>query len=235
MRLALASDVHGQWAALNYPPADALVLPGDLLRSVYGPAQPELEAEHQLEELVQFNSFMGGLKDTVGYKEIVVVGGNHDYVFERREAACRKVLTHAIMLQDEAIEIGGLKFYGSPWTPWFFAWAFNFPRPVENPARARAHARECWGKIPADTDVLITHGPPYRIRDEVERGPAGCKYLAERLPALKKLKLHVFGHIHPGAGEEVRKIAGRSVRFVNAAILNDAYTITNEIQVVEVA
>jgi Icc-related predicted phosphoesterase len=235
MRLALASDVHGQWKALSYPEADVLVLPGDLLRSVYGPAQPELEAEHQVVELVAFNSFLGQLKETRGYKQVVVVAGNHDYAFERREAACRAALTHAILLQNEATEIGGLKFYGSPWTPWFFAWAFNFPRPVENPAKARAHARSCWEKIPADTEVLITHGPPYGIRDEVERGSVGCKYLAERLPALKKLKLHAFGHIHPGAGEEVRKIAGRSVRFVNAAILNDAYTIANEIQVVEVA
>lgn len=235
MRLALASDIHGQWDALNYPKADGLVLAGDLLRSVYGPAQPELEAEHQVVELAQFNEFLGDLKHSVGYKFVVVVGGNHDYAFERREADCRKALTHAVVLQDEAAEIDGLKFYGSPWTPWFFAWAFNFPRPVENPARARAHARRCWEKIPADTDVLVTHGPPYGIRDEVERGPVGCKYLTERLPALKKLKLHVFGHIHPGAGEEVRKIAGRGVQFVNAAILNDAYTITNEIQVVEVA
>ena len=37
-------------------------------------------------------------------------------------------LTNCIYLQDTAINLYGLKFYGTPWQPEFGGWAFNLPR-----------------------------------------------------------------------------------------------------------
>ena len=74
--------------------------------------------------------------------------------------------------------------------------------------------------IPEHLDVLITHGPPLGILDETapQTLHLGC---AELLDAVwsKKPKVHLFGHIHGGAGELERD----GIRFVNAAYLNERY------------
>lgn len=64
----------------------------------------------------------------------------------------RQYLTNCIYLEDNAVELYGLKFYGTPWQPEFCRWAFNLPR-------GKA-CLEKWDLIPEDCDVLITHTPP---------------------------------------------------------------------------
>ena len=58
-----------------------------------------------------------------------------------------------------------------------------------------------WAKIPMQTDVLLTHGPPFKILDYVNSSKehVGCMRLKDRVTALSRdgdLKLHVFGHVH---------------------------------------
>lgn len=58
--------------------------------------------------------------------------------------------------------------------------------------------RHPWkGRVPMDTDVLVTHTPPKFHRDLA----LGCPGLLEEVWRVKP-KLHVFGHIHWGAGQE---------------------------------
>lgn len=81
-------------------------------------------------------------------------------------------------------------------------------------------ATRYWDSIPEHLDVLITHGAPLGILDQVAPHTVhlGC---AERLDAVrsKKPKVHLFGHIHGGASEVERD----GIRFVNAAYLNERY------------
>ena len=57
-----------------------------------------------------------------------------------------------------------------------------------------------WKLIPDDTDILVTHGPPYKILDKTDSGEEpGCKLLANRV-AVVKPKVHIFGHIHESYG-----------------------------------
>jgi len=85
-----------------------------------------------------------------------------------------------------------VKFYGSPWQPWFYDWAFNLERGAEIRAK--------WDLIPEVIDVLITHGPPFGIGDLTARGDkAGCQDLLEVLERIKP-RVHIFGHIHEGYG-----------------------------------
>jgi Icc-related predicted phosphoesterase len=69
-------------------------------------------------------------------------------------------------------------------------------------------------------DVLITHGPPLRILHQTAPQMVHLK-CAELLDAVrsKKPKVHLFGHIHGGAGE----VECDGIRFVNAAYLNERY------------
>ena len=81
-------------------------------------------------------------------------------------------------------------------------------------------AKRYWDQIPYGLDVLITHGPPFGILDQVAPGGEhlGCAELLESVEQ-KKPKVHLFGHIHGGAGTFERG----ATHFVNAAYLNEQY------------
>ena len=207
-RIVCISDTHNQNGKLNIPDGDILIHAGDAL----------MAGNHI--ELVRFNSWFSALK----HKVKIFVAGNHDRIFEDSPAEAKALLDDSIIyLQDESVEVCGLKFYGSPWTPIFYDWAFNLERGEEMAKR--------WRQIPDDTDILITHGPPRGINDVVrgENGTIrneGCDELLERINELKllrRLKLHVFGHIHEGYG-----IINRDeVVFVNASICKENYKPVN--------
>jgi Icc-related predicted phosphoesterase len=56
-----------------------------------------------------------------------------------------------------------------------------------------------WNQIPDDTDVLITHGPPYGYGDCVHHDyNVGCRDLLDTVKFRVKPQYHIFGHIHEG-------------------------------------
>ena len=88
---------------------------------------------------------------------------------------------------------------------------------MRTPEKIQPH----WEAIPDDTDVLITHGPPFGILDYVEyggQGSVGCPHLMDRVHQIKP-KYHIFGHIHDMYG--IKEIEG--VTHINASVLNDRY------------
>jgi Icc-related predicted phosphoesterase len=117
------------------------------------------------------------------------------------------------------LTIEGLKIWGSPITPWFYGdrWAFNKHRGEE--------INNVWNTIPNDTDVIITHGPPAKIRDFIpsSREYVGCSDLLHRIQVIQP-KLVCFGHIHEGYG--LHKID--ETTFVNASICDANYDPTNK-------
>lgn len=164
-------------------------------------------------ELSQVEDFAKFVKK-LDYKYKIVIAGNHDFCFEdQRKEKAEEYLTDAglIYLNDSAIEIEGIKFWGSPIQPWFNDWAFN---------RARgAEIKKHWDLIPIDTDVLITHGPPFGILDLCAHGErVGCNDL---LDAVIKIgpRIHAFGHIHEGYGT----LRVDKTLFVNACNLDERY------------
>jgi Icc-related predicted phosphoesterase len=121
-----------------------------------------------------------------------------------------------IYLKNSAAEIDGIKIWGSPYTPWFFNWAFN--------ERRGALISKHWQLIPENTDVLITHGPVFGILDTViNEQHVGCKDLLQKIIELKP-KVHICGHIHESYGS-VKK---SGTRFINASLLNEAYELVNK-------
>jgi hypothetical protein len=131
-------------------------------------------------------------------------------------------LKNAIYLQDSGVDIDGIKFWGSPWQPEFYNWAFNLPR---GPELARV-----WAQIPNDTDVLITHGPPYGVLDEIYHGKrVGCQDLSDALERVKP-KVHVFGHIHEGYGV----LEQNGTTYVNASLCNQYYQLVHSPIVIDV-
>lgn len=178
-----------------------------------------MHSGQRLNEIVDFNDWLGSLP----HRHKVVIAGNHDLLFESYPEMARGRLNSAIYLENSGTEILGLKFWGSPVQPTFHNWAFNVDR--------GAAIRRYWKKIPPDTDVLITHGPPFGTLDKTDiLGPhLGCEDLTKAVLQIKP-KLHVFGHIHGGHGQEINK---SGTLFVNAAVLNERYVHTHAPIVIE--
>jgi Icc-related predicted phosphoesterase len=170
------SDTHARHQELEVPAGDILVHAGDVTNM------------GELEDVTAFNSWLGSLPHT----HKIVIAGNHDFCFERSREASEPLLTNCTYLHDSATTVMGIRFWGSPWQPWFFNWAFNLERGEE--------IRRKWALIPDNTDVLITHGPPYGHGDRTRSGElVGCRDLLEVVERIRP-RLHVFGHIHEGYG-----------------------------------
>jgi Icc-related predicted phosphoesterase len=160
-------------------------------------------------EIVNFMKWYSNLP----YKHKIIIAGNHDWLFEtHRILALEKVPKNVIYLEDSEIIIDGIKFYGTPVQKPFNNWAFN--RPEEKLVQH-------WQAIPDDTDVLITHSPPYSIGDYVEwdRSHEGSPSLYFEVVERIKPKLHCFGHIHGGNGIKVIE----NTTFINASNLDEDY------------
>lgn len=220
MKLVCISDTHCQLDKVEIPPGDLLIHAGDLTY------------RGNIAEITQELSVLSKLKDKFTYG-IVIIAGNHDFLPQRNLGEMQRLCNEAGIhyLQDQSLTINGYKIYGTPWQPEFCNWAFNLPR-------GKALANK-WAMIPDDTDVLITHGPPMGIMDDVDRFNSrtcqydvehvGCTDLRDRVEQINP-KVHVFGHIHKGYG--VSK--GALTTFVNASICTESYTPDNPPIVVEI-
>lgn len=194
IRVVCISDTHGKHESLEVPDGDILIHAGDISHRTGDPFG-------ERRDLQEFNEWLA----TLPHPHKIVIGGNHDGFLERSRTVGPKFLTNAIYLQDEVVEVMGLKIYGSPMTPRCGNGAFHF-KGLSTPERT-------WKGIPDDVDILVTHGPPKGILDEGAKGASlGDAVLFERVQAVKP-KLHVFGHIHESYG---RRVSGVTT-FVNAA------------------
>ena len=114
----------------------------------------------------------------------------------------------------------GYKFFGTPYIPPFGDGAFM----VKTEER-----RKKFQEIPEDTDILITHTPPYAILDNERnhddpnipdsKKRFGCKELRDEILNRIKPMYNIFGHIHDGYGQ--MEIDG--IKFINAASCDDNY------------
>jgi Icc-related predicted phosphoesterase len=199
LKCVTIADTHGMYRDIKIPDGDVLIHAGDITM------------RGKLSELNDFNDWLGEQP----HKHKIIIAGNHDWCFERQKEASIKIITNAVYLEDQSIEIEGHLFYGSPWQPWFLNWAFNLQRGKE--------IQEKWDLISNDVDVLITHGPAFGILDRNINGEnAGCENLLSKIEEIGP-KVHVCGHIHEGYGQIVR----HSIKFINASVNNERYMPTN--------
>lgn len=193
LKIVCISDTHCLKTS-DIPDGDLLVHAGDLANM--GSAE---EIQTQINWL-----------DSLTHERKVVIAGNHDRHLDPRS---REVLPaehrNAVLnwkslcyLQHNSVVLKfsngrELKVYGAPQTPTSKRddHAFRYPE-----------GSDAWSDtIPADADILVTHGPPKYHLDL----PAalGCESLLEEVWKVQP-PLHVFGHVHAGKTEFVGRLKG---------------------------
>lgn len=209
MKLVLLSDTHNKHRAIMVPEGDVLIHAGDSCG--YG-------------NVKEFMDFIGWFSQQP-HEHKVMIAGNHDRALEKHTTRYLIPMIKDLgvhYLEDSFTNIDGIKFYGAPWQPAFCNWAFNLPRGNA--------LKEKWDLIPNDTDVLITHGPPWAIGDtSSDNKLLGCEDLLRAVQRVEPA-LHIFGHIHESFGSWQH---GKTL-FINASNLNDAYHYVNQPVVVSI-
>jgi hypothetical protein len=220
MKITLISDTHAKHNQVlkDLPGGDLLIHAGDFMSSGY-----------EFTEAENFFKWFDGINN---YDTKVFIAGNHDRVMQLHEDWARDILTGyktIEYLQDDWLGIyndgpngdlpeENVRIYGSPWQPEFFNWAFNLPRHGDE-MKAR------WDAIPDNTDILVTHGPPFGHLDIPGGGRSirvGCEMLRERVDVIRP-KIHVFGHIHGSYGHYF----DGHTHFINASVLTERYEYRN--------
>ena len=182
-----------------------------------------------LEEVRDFVEWFESLR---GFRHKILIAGNHDVTMDPSHpsasstpkedlAEIRRLVTESRefhYLHDSSVVIDGTRFYGAPYvcldmpagsppalSPQGARWAFSL-------SDIEIASTRVWERIPDDTDVLITHGPPFGIMDRSFTGNVGDDFLLLEVMERVRPRVHIFGHVHNQQGE----LMVGETRFVNA-------------------
>lgn len=215
MKVVMTSDNHGH--PFRIPECDVFVHAGDL--TAFG-------------TLKETKKFARWLRTQTQVGQSIIVPGNHDRCYEQSPAATAVLFAgdKVAILNNSGIEIDGINFWGSAYTPPFFNWAFM---------AEEDELQLMYTKMPQEIDILITHGPPRGILDPGYLDPhVGSKaLLGAVMDPARKIRHHVFGHLHAAGGMERTFKTNNGdfeTTFHNVSACNEAYAIKTEPKVIEI-
>jgi predicted phosphohydrolase len=189
LRFVCISDTHNKIHKIHIPNGDVFIHCGDAVHFLTSSR-----------DIVRFNQFVGGLP----HKYKLFISGNHCVCLDpTRPDLSQQLLSNMTYLQDQLIDIEGIRIYGSPWRPkrglLYQAEAFGY-----DPKLIR---EDKWSNIPEDLDFLLTHGPPYSIRDyhPLTDERIGCPGLLTEVVTRVRPRVHLFGHMHTCHGASLYK------------------------------
>lgn len=221
LRILLFSDTHSQHSKIDtnlFKDVDVSIFAGDIC----GYTDPwKVNRDDGREEIKNFSEWYS----KVPCKKKLLIFGNHDFYGETMDDITKKEMLEdkeIILLNDSGCEIEGVKFWGTPITPFFFNWAFN-----RMPGK---EIEKHWEVIPSSdsldaVDVLISHGPVHGILDLCNKNGkrVGCPSLRKAVFERIKPKVHVAGHIHEGYGYHEEQ----GIKFYNCSVLDENYYMRN--------
>jgi Icc-related predicted phosphoesterase len=210
MRVALTSDTHGMLPEITG--VDAVIHAGDI-----GPDRDPINWYR--DKLFPWARRIG--------VPIYATFGNHDRIGEAQNLPDR-IPPNLYFVVDALAEVLGVQVWFSPWSNRFGDWAFM----ANDSTLAKKYAL-----IPASTEVIVTHGPPFGYGDLIGIGDladsgarVGSQALARLIHgSLPLLKLVVTGHIHEAFGDyEMPGGEGQPVRLLNVSYVNEWYEPTHD-------
>jgi Icc-related predicted phosphoesterase len=216
-RVMVISDTHEHsFNGTTMPQVDVLIHTGDLTN--FG----------ELDSLRESVRMMG----TIEAELKLVTAGNHDISLDKTPRVDNMSEEEYSKYHEAALEImtgplaqeagityleegtrtfalnNGAKFtvYASPYTCGSGGWAFPY-KPFEDRFNDAHHVAPnrtsiATNHIPSGVDIVMTHGPPYSILDQVDNENLGCPNLLRAVGRTRPL-MHCFGHIHEGHGAHI--------------------------------
>lgn len=188
--IVCVSDTHNSPAEL--PDGDVLIHAGDLTQSG---------------TFKELQTALDWLK-AQPHPHKIVIAGNHDTILDPSgdpgDERARLDWGDITYLCNEFTTVQcangrRLAVYGSPHSPRYGRWAFQYPRP-----------EDVWaGAVPDGVDILVTHCPP---RAHLDMMRLGCSHLLREVWRARP-RLHVFGHVHEGYGQEWAGFDGTQAAF----------------------
>lgn len=225
MIIDCVSDLHGHYPELEG--GDLLIVAGDCT------------ARDDDSGWCSFETWLMNQK----YKKKIIVAGNHDNFLqsmdEHRMWRYWEKIPNVTYLCDSGtefvyytpieknmpdgtiIERHKFRIWGSPWSK-------TFPR--MNPhckaftVDTEEELAEKWALIPDDTDILVTHSPPWGMLDDIKPiGNGHWEHVGSKSLLSKWMDLdataHIFGHVHESYGI----IEDDGFYYVNASHVNENY------------
>ncbi len=208
MKAWAISDSHGMHGEYMIPSDVDIVIHGGDSTNYFDIIRNETE----------FRSFISWL-ERLPIKHKIIIPGNHD-TWATKRYNVQDVRDRGIhLLIHEHLELEGIKFFGSPYTPTFANWNFMVPR---------HKLSKYWEAVDDDVDVLLTHGPAKGILDlshDIDHKLEFCGDLS-LLKLFNRIspQYHIFGHIHSSDGcinSGVFKPSDMLTTFINASSVTD--------------
>ena len=213
IKILAISDIHNEWSVFDYIDTelkgtfDVLVIAGDIMegRILYPQNFIDLMEYHQKEFDVPF----------------VIIQGNHDFwssdIFDDSK--------DIFVLKNSGIELLGLSFWGSPYTPPFFNWANMADDTPDQLGEVFTNL------MPDNIDVLITHGGPYGYCDTVQQQtmyPSNPNTHLGSIELLKGILIHkpryqIVGHIHTADRYDEIYYDGGVTQVYNVSCIDENY------------
>jgi Icc-related predicted phosphoesterase len=210
MKIWHISDTHGYHDLLKVPDGiDMVIHSGDCSN----PRDP-YNNEPEVREFIHWYK-------NLPIKHKIYVAGNHDTSIEKGLVSVSQFYEYNIhYLENDYVDIEGIKIFGSPNTPNFGNWAF-----MKDRAKLERHWKLA---IHEECDIIVTHGPPKGMLDlSVNRDHklefCGDKSLLNRVLEIQPA-YHLFGHIH-NTGDIVnagiQKLSTHNTWFSNGSVVTD--------------
>lgn len=201
------SDLHGYLPVVEGQ-YDLMIIAGDVV-----PLEIQTNSYLSLMWLLQeFQEWC----NTVDCERVVLVPGNHDFVFVNNNIKnIKQIGDKTFVLINSSLSFQGKRIFGCPYTT-MNSWAFH-----------REPYKTYKKMIPKGVDILVLHQPPlYSGLGVVEYGNGdikelGSEKLTERIAEIQP-QLVLCGHIHTGNHNEVRM---NKTRMFNVSLLDEQYRV----------
>lgn len=183
MRATIASDIHMDLKLLQKileQDTEMLIISGDLSNR-----GSMIEIQVVLDKIS---------KSKFKYK--IIVFGNHDIEAEFNIPYIKNKYKNIIFLNNEIVDIEGLKIYGTPYVKAFCFWGFQCYTSDE---------KQKYTVPTEEVDVIVTHEPP--SHKDLSYLPfnedIGNRHLRIYIEETEKVKYIICGHVHENSRNEI--------------------------------